>query len=102
MPANPHYLSLEMKNTGLLVLILTGLFFGCQNRRDGIHQLWFYTFSSDSSFEQSTLSPSNFIELRPDQTFTSDLGKFHAGRWSQKDQQLFLNADDGNNTILYL
>jgi hypothetical protein len=78
------------------------IFTACQFNKPNISQLWFYTYSSDSSIDPNTLTPANFLELRPDKTFTSDLGKFRSGHWSQKDRQLFLNADDGDISILMI
>jgi hypothetical protein len=75
---------------------------GCKNRDPDISQLWFYTYSGDTALINNTLTPANFLELKPDQTFTADLGKFLSGRWSLKDQQLFLNADNSEISILLL
>jgi len=83
----------------VLFLIIISCVSGCQNKSD-ISKLWFYTYSSDQDPDQNTLTPANFLELRPDKTFTADLGKFQSGRWDLKDQQLFLHADNGEINIL--
>jgi hypothetical protein len=85
----------------VLFLIVTGGLSGCENK-SGISQLWFYTYSSDPDPDKNTLTPANFIELRSDKTFTSDLGKFQSGHWDLKDQQLFLHADNGEINILLI
>jgi hypothetical protein len=87
------------KYLSVLFLIITGFVSGCQNN-PGISQLWFYTYSSDQDPDQITLTPANFLELRSDKTFTSDLGKFQSGHWDLKDQQLFLHAENGEINIL--
>jgi hypothetical protein len=83
----------------ILFLLITGCLSGCENK-SGISQLWFYTYSSDPDPDKSSLTPSNFLELRNDKSFTSDLGKFQTGHWDFKDQQLFLHADNGEINIL--
>ena len=83
----------------VLFLLITGCLSGCQNK-SGISQLWFYTYSSDPDPDKNSLTPANFLELRNDKSFTSDLGKFQSGHWDFKDQQLFLHADNGEINIL--
>ena len=90
-----------MKNSFLLILPIF-ILCGCQFNKPQISQLWFYTYSSDSLADQNILSPANFLELRPDNTFTADLGRFRYGQWSLRDQQLFLTADDGDINILLI
>jgi hypothetical protein len=82
-----------------LIFFLTCCCTGCKNNPE-ISQLWFYTYSGDADPDKNTLTPANFLELRPDKTFTSDLGKFHSGHWDLKDQQLFLHADNGEIDVL--
>ena len=89
-----------MKIYLLWILIgLTTFISGCETK-SGISQLWFYTYSSDPDPDKNSLTPANFLELREDKTFTSDLGKFQSGHWDFKDQQLFLHADNGEINIL--
>ena len=73
----------------------------CMNAKPGISQLWFYTYR-DGSADKGSLTPANFLELKPDGLFSSDLGKFRAGHWTLRDQQLFLKSDDGTETILFI
>jgi hypothetical protein len=81
------------------LILFTTFISGCETK-PGISQLWFYTYSSDPDPDKNTLTPANFLELRSDKTFTSDLGKFQSGHWDLKDQQLFLHADNGEINIL--
>src|ERR1700704_1355809 len=83
-------------------LILFATFISSCETKSGISQLWFYTYSSDPDPDKNTLTPANFLELRSDKTFTSDLGKFQSGHWDFKDQQLFLHADNGEINILLI
>lgn len=85
----------------ILVVIATCLN-GCMNIKPEISKLWFYTYTSDSTIDKGSLTPANFLELRADKSFTSDLGKFHYGHWHLRDQQLFLNAEDGDIEILLI
>jgi len=84
----------------LILFISIASVSSCLNTTPSINQLWFYTYSSDTSLDKNTLTPANFVELRADKTFTADLGKFQSGRWNMKDQQLFLNAENGEIDIL--
>ena len=81
----------------MVVLVLGN----CKNADSGISQLWFYTYG-DGSSNKINLTPVNFVELRPDGFFTSDLGSFNSGHWALKDQQLFLKGDDGSENILFI
>jgi hypothetical protein len=88
------------ENLSYLLIVTTIFLSGCE--KPGISQLWFYTYSSDPDPDKSSLTPANFLELRNDKTFTSDLGKFKSGHWDFKDQQLFLHANNGEIDILLL
>ncbi|HEX3766958.1 MAG TPA: hypothetical protein VHT72_01225, partial [Puia sp.] len=88
------------ENLSYLLIVTTIFLSGCE--KPGINQLWFYTYSSDPDPDKSSLTPANFLELRSDKTFTSDLGKFKSGHWDFKDQQLFLHANNGEIDILLL
>ncbi len=92
-----------MKKYVFIVQVLIIVFLcGCLNFKPQINKLWFFTYSSDTSIDKVSLTPANFLELRSDKTFTSDLGKFHSGHWNLKDQQLFLNTEDGEINILLI
>jgi hypothetical protein len=82
-----------------LLIALSFCASSCKNNPE-ISQLWFYTYSGDADPDKNTLTPANFLELRPDKTFTSDLGKFQSGHWELKDQQLFLHGDNGEIDVL--
>ncbi len=86
----------------IMQAVFTTYLIGCMNVKPGIGRLWFYTYSSDSAIDRISLNPANFLELRSDKSFTSDLGKFHSGHWKLQDQQLFLNAEDGDVNILMI
>jgi hypothetical protein len=90
------------KFSSIRIVVITSCLSACMNAKPSIGKLWFYTYSSDSSIDRVSLTPANFLELRPDNTFTSDLGKFHYGHWNLKDQQLFLNAEDGDINIVMI
>jgi hypothetical protein len=90
------------KNISFLVIILLSCLSGCLNAKPDISKLWFYTYSSDSSIDMVSLTPANFMELRADKSFTSDLGRFHTGHWDLKDRQLFLYDDNGKIDILMI
>jgi hypothetical protein len=90
------------KNISFLLLILSLCSSGCLNSKPDIGKLWFYTFSNDSSIDRVTLTPANFLEIRPDKSFTSDLGKFHSGHWILRDQQLLLNDEEGTVDVLLI
>src|SRR5579864_129859 len=90
------------KFSSIRMVVITSCLSACMNAKPSIGKLWFYTCSSDSSIDRVSLTPANFLELRPDNTFTSDLGKFHYGHWNLKDQQLFLNAEDGDINIVMI
>jgi hypothetical protein len=91
-----------VKKEMLICFFIVAIFGSCLNSKPGISQLWFYTYSNDSSFDKNNLTPANFLELSPDGLFSSDLGKFKSGLWSLKGRQLFLRADDGTENILFI
>jgi hypothetical protein len=92
----------EIKKIAFVYYLVGICLSSCNHAKPGISQLWFYTYSSDSLTDKNNLTPANFLELRPDGLFTSDLGKFRSGRWFLKDQQLFLKGDDGSENILFI
>jgi hypothetical protein len=62
----------------------------------GVSRLWFFTYSSDTLTDKPGLTPANFLELKPDNQFTGDLGKFQSGRWIKKDEVLILTGENGD------
>lgn len=68
----------------------------CNRMQTDVSQLWFFTYSGDTLTDKPGLTPANFLELRPDNQFAADLGKYQSGRWSKKDQVLILTADNGD------
>jgi hypothetical protein len=87
----------------LYSLALLSVFFGLAMTgcllpaKPGSH-IWFYTFGTGSGLD--SLTPVSFLELRPDGSFTSDLGRFEYGHWGKKDRQLMLTNQE-QKTFIY-
>jgi hypothetical protein len=62
----------------------------CHVNNKHIDKLWFYTYSSDVANSDSTLTPTTFINLEKDGTYTTNLGTFNYGKWKFGDQKLQL------------
>jgi hypothetical protein len=97
-----YRMKINIQKTSLVCFLIPVIFTGCLNNKPEISRLWFYTYSSDTAIDKNNLTPANFLELRPEGLFTSDLGQFKSGRWSLKDQRLFLSADDGSEIIVFI
>ncbi len=97
-----HFSFCMNKNIFFLLISLSSCLSGCQKSKPDISKLWFYTYSNDSSVDNVTLTPANFLELRPDKTYTSDLRRFNTGHWDLKDRQLFLYNEKGTIDILMI
>ncbi len=68
---------------------------GCHLKNAGVDKLWFYTYSSDITNGDSTLTPTTFIDLENDGTYTTSLGVFNYGKWKFEDN--WLQLTDHNN-----
>ena len=99
MKIKPLAACLSLTMTICLIFFLAGCFhFRNSNNLAG---LWFYTFSSDlmphrndslttAGTTPPELTPANFLELRPDGSYTRDFGKFEYGSWGLKNHRLSL------------
>lgn len=68
--------------------------FGCHLNDKTINKLWFYTYSSDVSKADTNLTPTTFIDLQNDGTYTTNLGTFNYGKW--KFEEHWLRLTDHN------
>ena len=70
-----------------IILLLAG----CHLPGNKVDKLWFYTYSEVSSGNRdTTLNPTNFIELREDGTYSRDFGKFEYGSWQKTKNRIVL------------
>jgi hypothetical protein len=75
--------------------------FGCSLAPNPLPKLWFFTYSSGAPAEKdSLLTPSSFLELRPDGSYTRDFGRFEYGTWSRKDRRIYL-TNHHHSTYVY-
>ncbi len=83
-----------LQRTAIVFFILC--LHSCNRMQTGVSRLWFFTYSSDTLTDKPGLTPANFLELKPDNQFTGDLGKFQSGRWIKKDEVLILTGENGD------
>lgn len=80
----------------LIVIVVTFCLMSCLSKTPA--NLWFYTYTSGAVVkEDSLLTPSSFLNLKRDGTYTSDFGSFEYGHWTKQDDELLL-TDTGNKT----
>ncbi len=72
----------------------------CNSNKARLSKLWFFTNSVSANGGDSSLSPVNFMQLRPDGTYTRDFGRFQYGKWRQ-DSLLRLQGQDGKEETLH-
>lgn len=68
---------------------------GCLSNQKKIDQLWFYSYSSDATDRDNSITPANFLSLQPDGSYTRDFGKFEKGTWEEKKSSLYLKSNTG-------
>lgn len=57
--------------------------------------------NDDAHAHPPGLGPANFLELRPDGSYTQDFGQFNYGTWMLKEQRLYL-TNQRHRTFIYL
>jgi hypothetical protein len=95
-----------MKRIFVLLLWMHGIIMlvqvsACNLNRNPLSKLWFFTHSASANGGDTLLRPVNFLQLRPDGTYTRDFGKFQYGKWHQENQQLHLQGQDGKTETLH-
>ncbi|HEX8358397.1 MAG TPA: hypothetical protein VF610_13330, partial [Segetibacter sp.] len=83
--------------TGILVI---SCFASCLRKNPA--NLWFYTHSIDSNANDTLLTPSTFLNLERDGTYTREFGTFDYGTWKYKDDALLLTNAANTTTTLPL
>lgn len=80
-----------------IILLITICIAGCnlpiKNNDTGI---WFYMFSNGKASSEFNFTPTSFLCLQPNKTYTLDFGKFEYGKWSMQGDTLLLQNADGN------
>jgi polyphosphate kinase len=85
----------------MLALFLLTALGACHSHESLPSPLWFYSWSSGTHAKlDSLLNTGNFVELRPDGSYTQDFGRFEYGAWTYKDGQLYL-SNQKHTTYIY-
>lgn len=82
----------------ILFLLLAACFVaGCTTREGELSKLWFYSYSEEDNGNEGTalqegtaLSPSDFLDLQENGTYTSHLQSFDYGRWKVENDRIVL------------
>ncbi len=72
----------------------------CHLKKEQVDKLWFYTYSSDVLNSDSALSPTTFIDLENDGTYTTNLRAFNYGKWKFEDQWLQLTDHKKKTSLI--
>jgi hypothetical protein len=62
---------------------------------------FYYPVADGNAGADTVLSPSSFMELRPDGTYSQDFGHYDYGSWMLKDNRLYL-TNQRHRTYIYL
>lgn len=109
MKINPLAAYLSFAMVSYLMFVLTGCFHF--RNSNNLASLWFYTYKSDPRPDRNDsmttagmtppeLTPANFLELRPDGSYTRDFGRFEYGSWEEKNHRLSL-TNQAHETAAY-
>lgn len=87
-----------LRHLAIAAFILT--LFACTPKRRGSGLYIFAPYADGKVPIDTNLSFASFLELLPDGTFTSDLGRFDYGNWNLKDGRLYL-SNQRRKTYVY-
>jgi hypothetical protein len=73
----------------LTLIFVTIVLAGCQSPQQKISKIWLYTHYS-GNVEQAGFSPTSFLLLKPDGSYTKDFGHFESGKWNLEKDKLVL------------
>lgn len=85
----------KLLTLSIYIIIIT-CFVSCGSNNPA--KLWFYTHSLGEN--NLSLTPTTFLYLQKDGTYTRDFGVFEYGRWKKKDDQLLLTNSNNVTTAI--
>jgi hypothetical protein len=83
-----------------IIFLLSIPTISCHLKDEGIDKLWFYTYSSDVTNNDSTLTPTTFINLEKSGAYTANLGDFSYGKWKYNDHRLQLTDNKKTTSLI--
>jgi hypothetical protein len=92
----------KILRNSLFILVYLA-FNGCLPGKPTITKCWFYTYQTDFTAAQNHgLSPTSFLCIRTDGTYTRDFGIFDYGNWTYKDGSLSLTSKRNQTATLHI
>jgi len=87
----------------IFIALVALLFVGCFIPNIRLGGVWCYTHSDISALESGPgLTPSDFINLQKDGSYSRDFGVFEIGKWSYSNNRIFLTNEKNDTCSLLI